>query len=41
MQVLINKVVFFGYPIVISTGRTKQDSDEWFSARETVEKNMR
>ena len=32
------KVVFLGSTIVISTGRTRQDSDKWFSARETSEK---
>ena len=29
-----------GHP-VISTWRTRQDSDKWFTARETLEKNMR
>ena len=28
-------------PFVISNGRTRQDSDKWFSAYETLEKNMR
>ena len=37
--VITSKVdFFFGWPIVILTWRTRQDSDKWFSACETLEK---
>ena len=37
----IKVAFFFGCSTMISTGRTRQDSDKQFSARETLEKNMR